>query len=194
LNVHHQVGDRTAEEAVRDDDRRHGGERDDILAHHVCLAVAQQELALLAGGGAAVERGLVVALVVHAHVVLGDANEPARGVEPVVALPQRRFVDGVARLLLDGVRERVRRQLLDLLAVITLGDQLRLGAEHVVEAIIRVLDRARAPADAELLRRDALGPRAFSRAADLDGDVVEFGARQALVLRSARRVRLEGRP
>src|SRR6516164_4306977 len=143
----------------------HGRERDDVLAHHVGLAVAQEELALLAGGSAAIERGLVVALVIHAHVVLGDANEPARGVEPIVALPQRRFVDGVAGLLLDRVRERVRGELLDLLAIVALGDQLRLGAEHVVEAIVRVLDRARAPADAELLRRDALGPGALARAA-----------------------------
>src|SRR5262249_10067061 len=83
------------------------------------------------------ERGLVVALVIHGHVVLGDADEPARGVEPVVALPQRRFVDGVARLLLDRVREHVGRQLLDLLAVVALGDELRLGAKHVVKAVIR---------------------------------------------------------
>ena len=181
LNVHHQVGDRTAEEAVRDNDRGHGGERDDVLAHHVRLAVAQQELALLARGGAAVERGLVVALVIHPHVVLGDANEPARGVEPVIALAQRRFVDGIARLLLDRVRERVRRQLLDLLAVVALGDQLGLGAEHVVEAIIRVLDRTRAPADAELFRRHALDTGAFAPAADFDGDVVQLGARRDLI-------------
>src|SRR6516164_11049080 len=193
LDIHHQVGDRAAEKAVRDDDRGHGRERDHILTHHVGRTVAQEQLALLAGGGAAVERRLVVAVVVHAHVVLGDANEPARGVEPVVALAQRRFVDGVARLLLDGVRERVRGELLHLLAVVALADQLRFGAEHVVEAIVRVLDGARAPADAEFLRRDAFGPRAFARATDLDGDVVQFGPRRALVLRRARSARLEGR-
>jgi hypothetical protein len=155
LNVHHKVGDRAAEEAVRDDDRGHGRERDHVLAHHVGLAVAQQELPLLAGGGAAVERGLADAIVIHAHVVLGDADEAARFVEAVVALAQRRFVHGIARLLLDGVGERVGGKFFHLLAIVALGDQLRLRAEHVVEAVVRVLDRARAPADAELFRRDA---------------------------------------
>src|SRR5262245_50248104 len=64
-----------------------------------------------------------------------------------------------------------------LLAVVALGDQLRFGAEHVVEAIIRVLDRARAAADAELLRGHAFDAGAFARAADLDGDVVQLGPR-----------------
>src|SRR5262249_897261 len=114
-------------------------------------------------------------------VMLGDANEPARGVEPVVALPQRRFVDGVARLLLDRMRKRLRGELLDLLVVVALRDQLRLGAEHVVEAVIRVLDRARAAANAELLRRHAFDAGALARAADLDGDVVQLGARRDLI-------------
>jgi len=49
-----------------------------------------------------------------------------------------------------------------------------------VEAIVRVLDRACAPADAELLGRDALDPGAFLGAADFDGDIVQLGARRGL--------------
>src|SRR5262249_31452584 len=71
---------------------------------------------------------------------------------------------------------------------------------RALEAIVRVLDRARAPANAELLRRDAFGPGALARAADRDGDAVQLWTRQALVLRSdpgrAKRElgeRLEGR-
>jgi len=96
-------------------------------------------------------------------------------------------------------RRGLAGKLFHLLAVVTLGDELRLRAEHVVEAVIRVLDRARAPADAELFRRDALDAGTFAGAADLDGHVVQLGPRRwrALVLRSDPGVapgeRLEGR-
>ena len=44
LDVHHEVGDRAAEEAVGDDHRRHRRERNGLLADDVGRAVAQQDL------------------------------------------------------------------------------------------------------------------------------------------------------
>jgi hypothetical protein len=83
-------------------------------------------------------------------------------------------------------------KLFHLLTVVTLGDELRLRAEHVVEAVVRVLDRARAPADAELLRRDALDAGTFAGAADLYGHVVQLGCRQWTSIRTNRRLHARG--
>jgi hypothetical protein len=44
-----------------------------------------------------------------------------------------------------------------------------------MEAIVGVLDRARAAADAELFGRDALDPGTFLRAPDFDGDIMQLG-------------------
>ena len=52
LDVHHQIGDRAAEEPVRDDDRRHRRERDLVDLDDIGLAVALEHLALAAGGDA----------------------------------------------------------------------------------------------------------------------------------------------
>ena len=57
LNVHHQVGDRAAEEPVGDDDRGHRRERDRVLPDDVRLAVAHEHLALVAAGRDPVQRG-----------------------------------------------------------------------------------------------------------------------------------------
>ena len=47
-----------------------------VLLDHVGLAVAAQHLDLVAAGGDAIEPGVTIAVVVHAHIVLGDPDQP----------------------------------------------------------------------------------------------------------------------
>ena len=173
LDVHHQVGDRAAEEAVGDDHRRHGGERRHVDLHDLGLAVAGEHLALVAPGGHPVEGRLVVALVVHAHVVLGDLDLPVDLVDAFVAAGRQMLVDGVARQLLRIAQHRVAGDRLDLVAVVAVGDQVLLAPDDLVEAVAAVAQRAGEARDAELLRRHALHARLRHRLAGDDGDVVE---------------------
>ena len=112
-------------------------------------------------------------LVVHAHIVLGDPDQAAGGVVPVIALLLRAFVDGIAGLRLDRIRHPMGRQALDLLAVVALRDQPGFRLEHVVKAVVGVADRARMPRDPEFLRRHAFHARALMGAGGPHGDVVE---------------------
>ena len=52
LDIHHQVGDRAAEEPVRHDDRRHRRERDIVHLDDIGLAAALEHLAFAARGHA----------------------------------------------------------------------------------------------------------------------------------------------
>ncbi len=63
------------------------------------------------------------------------------------------LIHRVAGDFLNGVRHEVARELLDLALVEALLDQLAFGAEHVMEAIGRILDLAGMARDPELFRR-----------------------------------------
>jgi hypothetical protein len=111
----------------------------------------------------------------HLHLGLRrvDPDQAAGGIEPAVALFLRAFVDGVAGLRLDRIRDRMGRQALDLLAVVALRDQLGFRLEHVVKAIVRIANRARMTRDAEFLRRHAFDARTLAGARGPHGDVVK---------------------
>jgi hypothetical protein len=74
-------------------------------------------MAFLAGRGHAVEAWIVVLLVIELDVVLGDPDQPIGRVEIVLALAQCGLVHRVAGDLLDGMRDQVAGQLLDLVLV-----------------------------------------------------------------------------
>jgi hypothetical protein len=126
-----------------------------------------------ARGGHAVEAGLAVALVIHAHVVLGDPDQAIGLVRPFVALAAAALLDRIAGLRLDIGERAPARQRLDLPGVVALRDQLPLALEHVVEDIAGIADRARVAGDAEFLRRHCLDAGGCVGAFGFDGDIVK---------------------
>ena len=105
--------------------------------------------------------------------MFGDVDQAAGGIVPFITLFLRAFVDGIAGLRLDRIRNPMGRQALDLFAVVALRDQPGFRPQHVVKAVIRVADRARIAGDAELLRRHAFHARALTGARGPHGDVME---------------------
>jgi hypothetical protein len=151
---------------------RHRRERDLVYLDDIGLAVALEHLAFAARGHAIKSRPIMI-LVIHPHIVLGDADQAAGGIVPLIALLLRAFLDGIAGLRLDRIRNPMGRQAPDLLAVVALRDQPGFRPQHVVKAIIRVADRARVAGDPELLGRHAFHARALTGARAPHGDVVE---------------------
>jgi hypothetical protein len=116
--------------------------------------VALQDFALVAAGDDLVEARPVVALIVQANVVLRDLDHASPRIQ--LRLLEHVFLDRVALHRFDRGRRGVRRQALDLLGVVSFGDQLRLGLGHdIMEATVAGLDITRGALDAEFFRRDA---------------------------------------
>ncbi|MBA7667953.1 hypothetical protein ES703_76055 [subsurface metagenome] len=172
LQRHHEVGDRPAEKAMRHRHRRRGRKRNRIERGDAFAAVLAQDLALVAAGDDLIQARPALTLVVHPHVMLGDADQPRRGIGAARSRGKV-LAGGIARQSLAVGIAGVVAERPHLRRVEPFGDQFAfcLG-HHLVEAIVAVADAARTALDAELFRRYAehLCLRQLSRGDD--GDIV----------------------
>jgi hypothetical protein len=149
LNVHREVGDRPAPEAVADD---HRGHRREGPARHLvdgvlAILLAQNLLRTLAAGrDDLVLARLAVLFVLQPAIVLDD-DVVARCRVEAGAVAVRRFGDRVALqglgALVRGAGLVIGRQVLDLVDVVALANQLVLGDELGVEEVVGLLNQDR---------------------------------------------------
>ena len=81
LQRHHQIRDRAAEEAMRHRHRRRGGKGDRVERRDAFTAVPAQDLALIAARDHLIKAWPSFTLVVHPHIMLGNADQPRAGID-----------------------------------------------------------------------------------------------------------------
>ncbi|MEO6779987.1 MAG: hypothetical protein ABI407_03065 [Bradyrhizobium sp.] len=175
LHRHHKIGDRAAEEAVCHRHRRRRRKRDGIERRDAVAAVLAQDLALIAAGDDLIERTAALAFVIHAQIVLGDANQARRRIHPA-GRGTEMLADGVACQRFDPGGAGVVAERPHLFGIEAFRDQLAFGpGDDLVEAVVAVGDAARATFDAEFFRRHAEHARLGQLAGGDKGHVVGDG-------------------